>query len=237
MAYAFLTSFVGGLMLGVFAMLNGVQRPIRGVSRARRKSRSAPPLADGRRPAPDTLRAAAQTALAGGAHSVDVPSALAPSDAPPASGGPAVRAAAPLYRFALDLPTAAGFAAAFGATGYLLARYSRLGPVADVAIAAAAGAAGAAGALTLVAAWAIPAAKSEVVDERYVMQGAFARVTAVSDLGATGTVVYESDGESHTTRAAAIDDARLEVGGDVVIERIEAGVAYVEPWARVEARL
>ena len=58
----------------------------------------------------------------------------------------------PSPRFALDLPTVAGFAAAAGATGYLLARYAALSPVVDVVIAALAGAAGAIGAVTLVAA-------------------------------------------------------------------------------------
>jgi hypothetical protein len=152
----------------------------------------------------------------------------------PASGD---RAAVPAPRFALNLPTTAGFATAFGVTGYLLTRYTTLGVSADVAIAILVGVAGAVGALTLVAAWAIPAAKAEVVDERYLLQGAFARVIGVSDHGASGTITYESDGTSHTTRATAIDGTHLEVGGDVVIDRIENGIAYVEPWARVEARL
>lgn len=152
-------------------------------------------------------------------------------------------------RFALDLPTAAGFAAAFGATGYLLVRYTLLGPAVDAVIAAILGAAGAIGAVALVAAWAIPAAKAEVVDERYLFQGAFARVTGVSDRGATGTIVYHAavegagsgkpgrQGEALTLPATGLDGARLEVGAEVVIERIENGMAYVEPWARVEARL
>ena len=130
-----------------------------------------------------------------------------------------------------------GFATAFGVTGYLLMRYAPLTTLSDILIAAAVGVAGAVGALTLVAAWAIPAAKAEVVDERYLLQGAFARVTAVSERGMSGTVVYESEGRSHTARAAPLEGCRLEVGGDVVIERIEDNVAYVEPWARVEARL
>jgi hypothetical protein len=167
----------------------------------------------------------------------------------PAAGKKAERAATPREstasalpprpapRFALDLPTAAGFATASGATGYLLARYAPLSPVVDVVIAAMAGAAGAIGAVTLVAAWAIPAAKAEVVDERYVFQGAFARVTDISDRGAKGTITYEGDGTTHTSAAAGLDGARLELGAEVVIERIENGVAYVEPWARVEARL
>ena len=146
------------------------------------------------------------------------------------SGGPA-------RRFALDFPTAAGFALAFGVTGYLLTRYTSLGRWADLVVAIVVGVGGAAGALTLLAAWAIPSARAEVSDERYAMQGALARVVGVSDQGASGVVSYEANGALHTTRAAALGGARLQVGGEVVIERIEDGIAYVEPWAQVEARL
>jgi hypothetical protein len=156
------------------------------------------------------------------------------STPPRASTEPAQR---PAPRFALDLPTVAGFATASGATGYLLARYAPISPVVDAVIAAVAGAAGAIGAVTLVAAWAIPSAKAEVVDERYVFQGAFARVTGVTDRGTMGTIVYDGDGTTRTSAAKGLDGSPLEVGAEVVIERIEDGVAYVEPWARVEARL
>jgi membrane protein implicated in regulation of membrane protease activity len=147
------------------------------------------------------------------------------------------KTATPARRFSVNGPTVAGFAMAFGATGYLVARYTHLSLAIDVAIAVAAGLAGAVGALSLVAAWAIPAAESEQVDERYVMQGAFARVLTVTDGGAAGTVRYEVDGVAQTSPAAGLDGIKLETGADVVIERIEGGVAYVEPWARVEARL
>lgn len=182
MRYAYVASFVLGLLLGVRAMFHGVERPA--------KSRK-----------------------------------------PVEGGGMSGR------RFALNLPTTASFASAFGATGYLLARYTGLSVPVDLAIAAAAGALGAAGALLLVAAWAIPAARSDAPDERYLLQGEFARVVEVSAQGDTGRVTYVDGGVSHTVQAAPLDDARLELGAEVVIERIENGVAFVEPWARVEARL
>ena len=106
-----------------------------------------------------------------------------------------------------------------------------------VAIAGAAGIAGAVGALTIVAAWAIPAAKAEVIDARYVLQGSLARVTAVRDDGSAGTVEYTIDGTTQTVPARGLDGARLELGSDVAIERVEDGITYVEPWSRVEARL
>jgi hypothetical protein len=182
MRYAYAASFLLGLLLGVRAMLNGVERPA--------KTRT-----------------------------------------------PLDPTGAPGRRFALNLPTAAGFATAFGLTGYLLARFTDLGVPLDLIFALIAGVAGAVGVLLLIAAWAIPAAKADVPDERYLMQGALARVIGITDHGASGTVTYTSGGVSHTTRATALDGSPLEVGSEVVIERIENGVAFVEPWARVEARL
>jgi hypothetical protein len=140
-------------------------------------------------------------------------------------------------RFVINLPTTAGFATGFGATGYLLARYTTLSRVPDVLIALVAGAAGAAAALTLVAAWAIPAAKAEVVDERYLLQGAPARVLSIAAGGSSGTIEYQNDGATLTARAAGLDGVLLVAGSEVVIERIEDGIAYVESWDRVEARL
>ncbi len=139
--------------------------------------------------------------------------------------------------FAVDLPTMAGFAAVFGAVGYPLVQATHLSLAPVLAIAGAAGIAGAVGALTIVAAWAIPAAKAEVVDERYVLQGCLARVTAVRDDGAAGTVEYTIDGTTQIVAARGLDGARLELGSDVAIERVEDGITYVEPWSRVEARL
>lgn len=140
-------------------------------------------------------------------------------------------------RFAINVPTVAAFAAVFGATGYPLAVYSSLGWIAVVSIAAAAGVAGAIASLSLVAGWAIPSAKAEVVDERYLLQGCIAKVTEVAPDGTTGMIAFENGGVRQVSRAAGLDGARLEVGTEVAIERVEGGVAYVEPWSQVEARL
>jgi hypothetical protein len=140
--------------------------------------------------------------------------------------------------FRVDLPTIAGFATVFGAVGYLLLRSTELSTVAVLAIAGGAGIVGAMAALLLVAAWAIPGAKAEVIDARYVLQGCLARVTAVRGEGSSeGTVEYTIDGITRTAQARALDGAHLDVGSDVAIERVEDGITYVEPWARIEARL
>ncbi len=140
-------------------------------------------------------------------------------------------------RFALDIPTVAAFATVFGATGYPLTRYTALSPVAVLSIAGAVGLAGVALALTLVAGWAIPAAKAEVVDERYILQGCIARVLRVTGDGTEGVIAFENGGREETSDARGLDGAVLQVGTEVAIERVENGIAYVEPWLQVEARL
>jgi hypothetical protein len=137
----------------------------------------------------------------------------------------------------LNLPVVASFATLFGATGYLLVRYTTLGPIAGALLAALAGGAGVVSAVLLVAKWAVPAARQEIVDERYLLQGHVARVSRPIGPDGAGEIVFEADGVRHTARAVAVDGSRLEPEADVVIERIEGGVAYVEPWSLVERRL
>jgi membrane protein implicated in regulation of membrane protease activity len=140
-------------------------------------------------------------------------------------------------RFAINVPTVAAFALVFGAVGYPLAVYTSLSLPVVLAIAIGAGLAGAVVGLSLVAGWAIPAAKAEVVDERYVLQGCIAKVTEVAADGTSGAISFEHDGVRQTARAVGLDGAKLQVGTEVAIERIEDGVVYVEPWSQVEARL
>ena len=170
---AFIACFVVGVLLGVFAMLHGVERA---------------PRATGR-------------------------------------------------RFSLNLPTIAGFATVFGLAGFLLVRFTALSPAIDLVLAAVIGAVSAVLALVLVAGWAIPGAKAEVIDERYELQGCIGRVVEVEADGVTGVITYDVGGVRQTATAQGLDGARLTAGLDVAIERIENGIAYVEPWAQVEARL
>lgn len=139
--------------------------------------------------------------------------------------------------FAINRAVIAGFATAFGVVGYPLIHSTALRHQIVLLIAGVAGIAGAAAALALVAAWAIPSAKADVIDERYLLQGSFARVLAVDDDGLAGTITYQADGSTRTAAARGLDGIRLDIGTDVVIERIEEGIAYVEPWTQVEARL
>jgi hypothetical protein len=79
------------------------------------------------------------------------------------------------------------------------------------------------------------------VDDRYLLQGHPARVTAAipgaGHGGAGGEIEYESDGRRYVLRARSWDDSAIAAGAEVAIERVEDGVAYVEQWAVVETRL
>ena len=135
------------------------------------------------------------------------------------------------------LPIVAPFATVFGAVGYILSRYSSLGPGARILLSAVAGAAAAAGVVVLIARWAVPSARRDIPDERYVWQGLPATVIAPIHPGTPGRISVEVDGTRHAVLAVSLYGEPIELDADVVIERIEGGTAFVEPWAAVERRL
>lgn len=165
---------------------------------------------------------------------IERPARLAPSHA----GSPAV----PRVRF--SYAALASFAVVFGVVGYLLLRNGVGGGI-TLLVAVLAGAVTAALAAWGAAAWARVLPEHDVEDPRYVLQGHLARVTAAIAAGRDGEIVYELGDERRTARARLVDDAgaavsegaSVAVGTEVVIERIDDDVAYVEPWQQVEKRL
>lgn len=124
----------------------------------------------------------------------------------------------------------------FGVLGYILTR-SQLGSDATragsaVIIAAVAGVAAA----YLVRKWWTVTPEHDV-EEAFVLQGHLARVTKSIRDGVDGEVTFDVGAERRVVAAKTIDGAQLAAGTDVVIERIENDVAYVEAWAEVEKRL
>jgi hypothetical protein len=85
--------------------------------------------------------------------------------------------------------------------------------------------------------WATLAAEHDIVDERYLLQGHPAQV--VSAIGPTeaGEIVYLVGGKRYATAAQSLDGTPVAVGTEVIIDRVEKGVAYVESWVEVEQRL
>lgn len=133
------------------------------------------------------------------------------------------------------LPLLAAFAIGFGVAGYSLSKvfpgFGALvaGLLTGVVVAA----------LTawLVAKSATMPVEHDVDDERYVLQGHVARVVASIQSGREGQISFHYGEEERVLRARSLDDASVDVGAEVVIERIEGDLAYVEPWLQVEQRL
>ena len=141
---------------------------------------------------------------------------------------------APKPRVRLTRPIVSAFAVLFGVFGYLLTKYSTLGPVARLVLAAIAGGLGVLGSVLLVSRWAV---RGGAPVDHELIQGHVATVTRSATATEAAQITYELDGIRTVMSAASIDDTLLVAGAEVVIERIDDGVAYVEAWSRVEERL
>jgi membrane protein implicated in regulation of membrane protease activity len=138
--------------------------------------------------------------------------------------------------FRLSPPVLSGFLFVFGAAGYIALRRGS-SVLAALGIAVVLAALAAVVAARLVRKWWLVVPEHDVDDERYVLQGTPGRVTRPIRAGVEGEVTFELGSERHVVPARSFDDTPLDSGVDVVIERIEGGVAYVEAWAEVEKRL
>jgi hypothetical protein len=175
-AVAFLTAFIGGLVLAVFAMLHGLEHT--------RRDRSGAP--------------------------------------------------SPYF----NLPAIAAFAVGFGAVGYPLATRTRLPVWAVILIAVGGGALAISGMISLLAFWALRGAQSAASSsETEELQGQLAMVTIGISGAAPGRIAYEYHGKQITVPARTLNGNSVAAGTEVVIDRIENGLAIVEEWAAVEQRL
>lgn len=129
------------------------------------------------------------------------------------------------------------FSIVFGASGYALSRSSATTAGVSLTVSLVLGAIGSVVAAQLVKKWWAVTPEHDDEDERYVLQGHIARVTKAIRSGVDGEVTFDSETERRVVRARTLDDGALAAGVEVVIERIEGDVAYVEPWAEVEKRL
>lgn len=87
----------------------------------------------------------------------------------------------------------------------------------------------------LMSKWALPYSGLESFDE--LIQGQLARVTKSISASGTGEISFEADGVRHTFAAQSIQGSEIPYDTEVVIDTVENGVARVEPWSAVEARL
>ena len=137
----------------------------------------------------------------------------------------------------LNLPTAGAAAALFGIVGYPLAKYSSLGTIAMLAIAGASAAAAAAAMVAIIAGWAVPSAALHAEDPRFALQGHPARVSQSISGEEAGEITFEHDGTRQIVPAVGLEGAAIAAGSEVVIERIEDGIAHVELWSNIEREL
>ncbi len=137
----------------------------------------------------------------------------------------------------INLPTAGAAATLFGLVGYPLAKYSSLSALAMLGIAIAAALVAAAGVMFLIAGWAVPSAAREVEDARFILQGHFAHVVRAITADVPGEIEFEHEGLQQTLAARGLDGREVAEGADVVIERVEDGVAYVELWSTIAQQL
>jgi len=137
----------------------------------------------------------------------------------------------------LNLPALAALMVVFGAVGYSLVRNSTLSSVPVALIAAGAGTAGWIGMGVLMAKWALRPPAPNAHDEAEEIQGQLAVVVNPIRPNVAGSIRYERNGVHHEAPARGLDETGLTRGAEVVIDHFEDGVAIVEDWASVEARL
>ena len=144
-----------------------------------------------------------------------------------------LRAPSPFF----NLPAVAAFAVGFGAVGYPLSSRTVLPAWAIVLIAIGAGALTITGMITLLAQWALRGGSVTSDPDNHEIQGQLAVVTRDITPSEDGEISYEYLGRREVVPARSLGVNAVRSGSDVVIDRIENGVAFVEEWAVVELRL
>lgn len=137
-----------------------------------------------------------------------------------------------------NLPAVAAFAVGFGAVGYPLASRTTLPAWGIILIAIGGGALAITGMITLLARWALRGLSNPLPpDEAHEIQGTLAVVTREIAPEREGEISYDHFGSRAKVPARSLGIAVIPSGSEVVIDRIENGVAFVEEWAVVERRL
>lgn len=143
-------------------------------------------------------------------------------------------------RIAIGRPVVAVAATVFGVVGVALTRIPAFGTGLRVSVAGVAAVLAAIVAVAVIRRWArasdagpLPAED----DPRFRLQGLPARVTRPLGGGTVGEIEYHVNGIRQIISACSIDTALVAAGVEVVIERVDQGVAWVEPWEQVEQRM
>lgn len=138
---------------------------------------------------------------------------------------------------AFNTPVIGAALAAAGAVGYLVSKYSHLDTIAVIAISLLAAAAGWVGMTILMAKWAFKGPIHDPHEELEELQGTVGMVTEDIRPDALGQIVYTFRDRQTTAHARSIDGGAIAKGTEIVIEKIENGIADVELWTIVEQRI
>lgn len=130
-----------------------------------------------------------------------------------------------------------GFLLVFGIAGYLMSRGNRMASGSTTLASAVVGMIGAIILMRLAIATARFRPVHDPEDVRFLLQGRVGIVTAEIPAGGVGVISYEDGASTPSLRARELDGNRIAVGVEICIDRLEDGIAYVEPWAHVEERL
>jgi membrane protein implicated in regulation of membrane protease activity len=146
---------------------------------------------------------------------------------------PAARATTKLGM--LSAPSVAAFAIVFGAVGYLCTTRTELTPFVVFIIAFGAGTITIPLSAPLLAR--LARSRKGSSGEDLDIEGQLAKVVSPLSDDSPGDVAYCVDGREVTQRALNLVPGSLPIGREVVIDRIDDGIAYVEDWESVEKRL
>lgn len=130
-----------------------------------------------------------------------------------------------------NFSTIAAFLTWFGGAGYLAMRYGGFTSLAATLLATLVGLVGGGIVFIGLARFIMPRL-TEMRSEDYEVQGVVGRVTSTILPGGTGEIVYSLGGTRHADGARSESAEQLERGTEVVILRMEKGIAYVERWAK-----
>jgi hypothetical protein len=130
-----------------------------------------------------------------------------------------------------NLSTISAFLAWFGGAGWLLTLYSSFTALIILMLASVMGTIGGGIIFLVLARWVFPRL-THMRTEDYVREGTIARVTSGIAEGGTGEIVYTLEGTQHVDGARSASGEALERGTEVVILKVERGIALVERWDR-----
>lgn len=114
----------------------------------------------------------------------------------------------------------------FGATGFLLMKFSVLTTAVILVLSIAAGLAGAT-AIFLFYKKVLYASETNMLDSDYTLPGTLARISSSIRQGGTGEIVYTQGGSRKAAGARSDEGSAHPKGQEVVIVRYEKGIAYV----------